>query len=221
MQTNTTNQSTSKLDTYSSFSERLRPRTFQELLLPDSITSKLNLMCEGSEVMNMIFYGPPGTGKSSCALIFEKSDNFSLYKINAANLNSIDDVKKHMKYFSTSISFYGTKKIVLIDEADKLSSNAQATLRGVIEESLNNCRFILTTNKLSQIEAPLKSRCIPLNFALSYKAINLMIAKLANTIISRLQEIDCKLDKSRIFEIVAMNFPDYRAIANDIEFELL
>ena len=62
---------------------------------------------------------------------------------------------------------------------------------------------------------------MPLNFALSYKEINLMIAKLANTIMSRLQEIDCKLDKSRIFEIVAMNFPDYRSIANDIEFELL
>ena len=221
MQTNTTNQSTSKLETYPSFSERLRPRHFQELLLPDSITSKLNLMCEGSEVMNMIFHGPPGTGKSSCALIFEKFDNFSLYKLNAANLNSIDDVKKHMKHFSTSVSFYGTKKIVLIDEADKLSQSAQAALRGIIDGSVNNCRFILTTNKLSQIESPLKSRCMPLNFALSYKEINLMIAKLTNTVHSRLEEIDCKFDDKRISEIVAMNFPDYRAIANAVEFELI
>jgi replication factor C small subunit len=221
MQTNSKTQSTNTLNTYPSFSERLRPRTFQELLLPDSITSKLNLMCEGSEVMNMIFYGPPGTGKSSCALIFEKSDNFSLYKINAANLNSIDDVKKHMKYFSTSISFYGTKKLVLIDEADKLSQSAQAALRCIIEESVNNCRFIFTTNKLSRIEKPLQSRCMPLNFALSYKEINLMIAKLTNTVHSRLEEIDCKFDGNRISEIVAMNFPDYRAIANAVEFELI
>ena len=221
MQTNTTNQSTSKLETYPSFSERLRPRHFQELLLPDSITSKLNLMCEGSEVMNMIFYGPPGSGKTSCAVIYAKSENFSLYKMNAADSNSNEVVKKHIKPFSTSTSFYGNKKLVLIDEADKLSASAQAALRGIIDGSVNNCRFILTTNKLSQIESPLKSRCMPLNFALSYKEINLMIAKLANTIMSRLQEIDCKLDKSRIFEIVAMNFPDYRSIANDIEFELL
>ena len=69
MQTNSKTQSTNTFNTYPSFSERLRPRTFEELLLPDSITSKLNLMCEGSEVMNMIFHGPPGTGKSSCALI--------------------------------------------------------------------------------------------------------------------------------------------------------
>ena len=221
MQTNSKTQSTKKLNTYPSFSERLRPRTFQELLLPDSITSKLNLMCEGSEVMNMIFYGPPGTGKSSCALIFEKSDNFSLYKINAANSNSSEIVNKYIRSFSSSVSFYGNKKIVLIDEADKLSSNAQATLRGVIEESINNCRFIFTTNKLSQIQAPLQSRCMPLNFALSNKEINLMIAKLTNTVHSRLEEIDCKFDDKRISEIVAMNFPDYRAIANAVEFELI
>ena len=62
---------------------------------------------------------------------------------------------------------------------------------------------------------------MPLNFALSNKEINLMIAKLINTVQSRLEEIDCKFDDKRISEIVAMNFPDYRAIANAVEFELI
>ena len=62
---------------------------------------------------------------------------------------------------------------------------------------------------------------MPLNFALSNKEINLMIAKLINTVHSRLEEIDYKFDDKRISEIVAMNFPDYRAIANAVEFELI
>ena len=62
---------------------------------------------------------------------------------------------------------------------------------------------------------------MPLNFALSNKEINLMIAKLINTVHSRLVEIDCKFDDKRISEIVALNFPDYRAIANAVEFELI
>lgn len=221
MQTLTKKQSQSNLIAYHSFSELMRPRTFQELLLPTSTISSLNTMLEKVELMNMIFYGPPGTGKTSCASIFSESDDFSVYKINAANLSSIDELKKNVKGFSNTLSMFESKKFVLIDEADRLSSTAQETLRAILDDSLSNCRFILTTNEFSKIQDQLKSRCMPVSFSISLQCKDEMTKKLLNNIQSKLQMIDFEIDNSRVSEIVAMNFPDYRAIANAFEFELL
>lgn len=206
---------------YSSFSERLRPRTIDELLIPDESIAKFKAMIQSRNVMNMIFYGSPGTGKTTCANLIGKSDNMEMLKLNAALFTGIDDIRKKVENYATSISLFGDKKIVLLDESDHLSSNAQASLRGLIEESMSNCRFILTANQLRKIHEPLQSRCRPFCFDVQFSRQDTSILKLTKTIQSRLKEMNIQIDQSIIHQIVVMKFPDYRAIANEIEFEVM
>jgi len=207
---------------YSTLSERLRPRSIDELLLPDSIINKLQRMVDTQEVMNMIFYGSPGTGKTSCAHLMNGENGFcNMLYLNAAKDNGIDDMKKKVENYATSKSLFGGMKIVILDEADHLSNSAQASLRGLIELTSQNCRYILTANKLAKIQEPLKSRCRPICFDAPYQLLDALIAKLIRTIKSRLMEIGQTVDESKLRQLVTLKFPDYRAIANNIEFELL
>ena len=206
---------------YPTFAERLRPRNFDELLIADAVIEKFKKMIQSEDVMNMIFYGMPGTGKTTCANIFASSECFDTLKINASMTNSVDDIRNQVERYASSMSLYSNRKIVLLDESDYLSNSAQASLRGLIEKTVANCRFILTVNNLQKIQDPLKSRCRPFCFDVPFLSLNTSIAKLIKTIQSRLIEINVEIDESKLRQIVVMKFPDYRAIANDIEFELL
>jgi len=206
---------------YPSFSERLRPRTIDELLISNQSIAKFNAMIKSRDVMNMIFYGSPGTGKTSCANLIAKLSDLSALYINASLTNSVDDIRGYVGLFASSKSFFGTTKIVLLDESDYLSKNAQASLRNLIEKTIGNCRFILTANVLSKIDQPLQSRCRPFCFEVPISSINESIEKLIQIIKHRLQELNFEIDESRLREIVVLKFPDYRAIANEIEFEFL
>ena len=206
---------------YSNFSERLRPRTIDELLISESSIAKFNAMIHSRDVMNMIFYGSPGTGKTTCANLIGNSPGIEMLYVNASLTNRIDDIRKQVERYATSMSLYGNTKIVLLDESDFLSTGVQASLRGLIEDTIDSCRFILTSNGLQNIQEPLKSRCRPFCFDVPYLSLNVSIKKLTRTIEHRLTEINVSIDDERLRQIVAMKFPDYRAIANDIEFDLL
>jgi replication-associated recombination protein RarA len=206
---------------YSNFSERLRPRTIEELLISDSSIAKFNAMIHSRDVMNMIFYGSHGTGKTTCANLIGKSPGIEMLYVNASLTNRIEDIRNQVERYATSMSLYGDTKIVLLDESDYLSKSAQASLRGLIEKTISNCRFILTSNVLSNIQQPLQSRCRPFCFDVPFLSLNESIEKLTQTIEHRLTEINVSIDEERLRQIVVMKFPDYRAIANDIEFELL
>jgi replication-associated recombination protein RarA len=178
-------------------------------------------MIDSKNVMNMIFYGSPGTGKTSCANIITKSQDFDLISMNASLEKSLSIVKNIIEPFTTAMSLYQSKKIVFLDEADFLNKDAQAALRIVIEESYDNCRFILTANKLSKIDPAIQSRCLPICFDSPLKDMPNIIAKVSSTIKNRLNEVDVKIDDATLHEIVNFNYPDYRTIANKIEFQFL
>jgi DNA polymerase III delta prime subunit len=205
---------------YATFSERLRPRKVDELLIPDSTISKFKSMIESRDVMNMIFYGSPGTGKTTCAELIANSPDFEMLHLNASSENSVADIEKKVHRYATSMSLFQASKFVLLDEADYLTMKAQASLRSLIEKSISNCRFILTANVLKKIQEPLQSRCKPFCFDAPFHAMSDYKLKLVTTVKSRLSEIDRNIDDARLQNIVSMKFPDYRAIANDIDFEL-
>jgi putative ATPase len=206
---------------YSNFSERLRPRTIEELLISDSSITKFNAMINSRDVMNMIFYGSHGTGKTTCANLIGNSPGIEMLYFNALLTNRIDEIRRQVERYATSMSLYGNTKIVLLDEFDFLPTSAQVFIRGLIEETIGSCRFILTANGLHNIQEPLQSRCRPFCFDVPFLSLNESIEKLIQTIKSRLKELNSDLDESRLRQIVVMKFPDYRAIANEIEFELL
>lgn len=202
-------------------SEYLRPNNFDDIALPSQLRDKLQKMFDSKEVMNMLLYGKPGTGKTTVAKIFVNSDMYETIELNGSVQTSIDDIRKTVQNFATSCSMFNAHKICFIDEADYLSKNAQAGLRNVIESTSKNCRFIFTANDISKIHPALCSRLLTINFDLTSsqttEAMNLYI----KMTIEKLKIKNENLDESRVKRLIEIYYPDYRAIANHIEFELI
>ena len=202
-------------------SEKLRPKNFDELVLDDFFKKKLKKMYDSRNVLNMIFYGKPGSGKTSAAKIFADSDEFDTLPINGSLETQIDVVRTKILNFATTMSMYQHHKICFIDEADYLSKSSQASLRGVIEETSKNCRYIFTANDISKMHPALCSRLMPLCFDMTPTQIEVELEKYKIRIITILKLQSPDTDEQRISRLIDMNYPDYRTIANKIEFEML
>jgi replication factor C subunit 3/5 len=197
-------------------SEALRPRSFQELMLPAEMIEKLSKMVETDQIMNMIFAGRPAAGKTSAARLLQK--NCEALFVNASSANDATYIKKNIFSYASTVPVSLKQKIVILDEADYLTKAAQASLRALIEDAYKNCRFILIVNDIKMIDAALISRCMPVYFDIKVTEIDSMISKYIRIVQERLKERSIEMPNQKLNEIVKSKFPDFRAIANEIEF---
>lgn len=211
--TSVTNQSN---NTQLPLSEVLRPRSFQDLMLPEETIRKFSKMIETDQIMNMIFSGRPGAGKTSAARLI--AQNRESLCINASKENDLLFIKKNVSSYARTLAVTLKQKIIIFDEADHLTEASQAALRALIEESYTNCRFILIVNNIKKIDPALISRCMPVYFDIKSTNIDSMIFKYIKIIDQRLREHSIEIPKQTLVQIVKIKFPDFRAIANEIEF---
>jgi DNA polymerase III delta prime subunit len=138
--------------------------------------------------------------------------------INGSDESGIDTLRVKIKGFASSVSLTGTgRKVIIIDEADYLTANAQAAFRGVIEEFSKNCSFIFTCNFKNRIIQPLHSRCAVIDFKLQ----NGQKAKMASAFLKRVEQIlkeeKVSYDLKVVAELITKFFPDYRRILNELQ----
>lgn len=210
-----------ELTTTSPLSERLRPTSFDELTLDEKIKSRLQKMHEQNNVMNMLFYGEAGTGKTTAAKILAKNKIYDDDYFDISNDNSIDFVRKNIIERAFSNSLYGEKRLLILDEADALSVPTQNALKVTIEQSEDLCRFIFITNNPDKIIEPIKSRLLSVRFDPMPNDNEIILAH-TKTVIEKMKCIRPSLnddDICKIESIVKAAYPDFRTIANEIEFE--
>ena len=148
-------------------SELLRPKRLDELTLPDRTLSGLQRMFDAQIPDNMLLFGPPGTGKTSTARIFTEQRGFyGTLHVDGSNETGVENIRRVIEGFASCYAFTPGIKICVIDDADYLSKQAQASLRGVIERYSSNCRFILTVNDATKIDEANRSR-LPASVSLS------------------------------------------------------
>ncbi|KPP57531.1 hypothetical protein Z043_124734, partial [Scleropages formosus] len=151
--------------------EKYRPQTLDDLISHQDILSTIQKFISEDRLPHLLFYGPPGTGKTStilaCArqLYKDKEFNSMVLELNASDDRGIDVVRGPILSFaSTRTIFKKGFKLVILDEADAMTQDAQNALRRVIEKFTENTRFCLICNYLSKIIPALQSRCTRFRF---------------------------------------------------------
>jgi len=144
--------------THSLLVEKYRPNNLENYVGNENIKKSISKYLEQNDIQNLIFYGPAGTGKTTLAkLIVNNLDCESIY-INASDERGIETIRDKVSSFA-SVASFKPLKVVILDEADFLTIQAQASLRNIIETFSRTTRFIMTCNFVERIIDPLQSRC--------------------------------------------------------------
>ena len=166
--------------------EKYRPSTLEEVVGQEAIVERLKHYVKDDDLSNVLFAGPAGVGKTTSAIAIARElygDNWreNFLELNASDERGIDVIRDRVKSFART-SFGGVNyRIIFLDEADALTSDAQAALRRTMEQFSNNVRFILSCNYSSQIIDPIQSRCAVFRFSpLSDDAVETQIRLIAD-----------------------------------------
>eukprot|EP00903_Cladosiphon_okamuranus_P011117 g10493.t1 len=151
--------------------EKYRPSSLDELVAHEDIVGILQKLIDSNKLPHLLFYGPPGTGKTSTILACAKKLYGADFKMMVLELNASDDrgidvVRGQIKEFAgTKRLFSSGVKLVILDEADAMTSDAQFALRRVIEKYTKHTRFCMICNYVNKIIPALQSRCTKFRFA--------------------------------------------------------
>ena len=199
------------------WTEKYRPKTVEDCILPDAIKTTFQEYVKSGHIPNLLLSGTAGVGKTTIAKALCNEIGCDFMVMNCSDTNGVDDVRWKIKGYASSVSLSGGRKVIILDEADFLSSNAQAALRGSIEEFAGNCSFIFTCNQKNRIMEPIHSRCAVIDFRIQ----NGQRAKMAASFFKRvewiLQQENVTYDKEVIAELIKKYFPDNRRILNELQ----
>jgi DNA polymerase III delta prime subunit len=138
--------------------EKYRPRKLTEYVGNEHLKQKVSDYLQSGDVPHLLFFGKAGTGKTTLAKLIVNSINCDYIIINASDENNVDTVRNKVKGFASTIGFKDMK-IIILDEFDYMTPNAQAILRNLMETFSKHCRFILTCNYVEKVIDPIQSRC--------------------------------------------------------------
>jgi DNA polymerase III delta prime subunit len=138
--------------------EKYRPSKLEDYVGNEHLKNKVEGYLESGDVPHLLLYGKAGTGKTTLAKLIVNSIECDYMVINASDENNVDTVRNKVKNFASSMGFKPMKMIIL-DEFDYMTPNAQAILRNLMETFSKHCRFILTCNYVEKIIDPIQSRC--------------------------------------------------------------
>ena len=138
--------------------EKYRPTILDNYIGNEHLKDKVSVYLESGDLPHLLLYGKAGTGKTTLAKLLVKNIECDYMYINASDENNVDTVRTKVKNFASTIGFKDMK-IIILDECDYITPNAQAALRNLMETFSKHCRFILTCNYVERIIDPIQSRC--------------------------------------------------------------
>tara|TARA_Y100000592_G_scaffold100804_1_gene182921 strand:- start:2011 stop:2925 length:915 start_codon:yes stop_codon:yes gene_type:complete len=190
--------------------EKYRPIKLDNYVGNENIKSVISKYLEQNDIQNFIFYGPAGTGKTTLAKLIIKNLDCDYIYINASDERGIETIRDKVSGFA-SVASFKSLKVIILDEADFLTIQAQASLRNIIETFSRTTRFILTCNFIERIIDPLQSRCQVLKIVPPSKK---EVAKHLSWIMDE-EGINHRMDD--LGSIVLQYYPDLRKCINTIQ----
>jgi replication factor C small subunit len=193
------------------WTEKYRPNTLTDYVFRDDAQrQQVQGWVNSGAIPHLLFSGAPGVGKTTLAKILVNElgiDDFDVLEINASRENSVDTIRDKITGFVSTMPF-GPFKIVLLDEADYISPNGQAALRGVMETYHASARFILTCNYPNRVIPALHSRCQ--GFHIERVDVTEFTARMATVLVT--EGVEFELDTLDTY--VKATYPDLRKCLN-------
>ena len=190
--------------------EKYRPSTLDTYIGNEHLKSKVSVYLESGDLPHLLLYGKAGTGKTTLAKILVNNIECDYMYINASDENSVDTVRTKVRGFASTMGFKDYK-IIILDECDYITPNAQAALRNLMETFSKHCRFILTCNFVERIIDPIQSRCQ------SFQVIPPSKKEVAIHMTNILKEEDVVSKMDDIAGLVNAGYPDIRRVINSCQ----
>ena len=187
--------------------EKYRPDTLDGYVGNEHIIEKVKIYIENEDVPHLLLYGQAGTGKTTLAKIITNQIDCDVMYVNASDENSVDAVRDKIRGFASSVGFRKWK-VIILDESDYLTPNAQAALRNLMETFSKTTRFILTCNYVEKIIDPIQSRCQ--TFSITPPSKKEVAIRLANI----LDTENVEYVMGDIGVLVNSGYPDIRRVLN-------
>ena len=187
--------------------EKYRPDTLNGYLGNETFIDSLKQWIGKNDFPNLLLYGPAGTGKTTAAKLVVKNINCDFLYLNCSDENGIDTIRDKVKQFASGATFKPLK-VIILDEADFLTINAQAALRNIIESFSLTTRFIFTCNYVERIIDALQSRLT--SFHLTVADVKIV----AKHLVSILDAESVEYDKHDVVNIIKKTYPDIRRALN-------
>lgn len=197
--------------------ERYRPKKVEDCILPEYLKSVFQEYVNKKYIPNLLLTGTPGVGKTTVAKAMCNEIGCDYMMINGSEERGIGILRSKIMQYASSVSFSGGKKVIIIDEADNLTPDAQAGMRAAIEEFSSNCSFIFTCNHKARLIDAIHSRCSVIEFKIK----NGNKVKMAAAFMKRVQQVlkleNVKYDTEVVAQIIQKHFPDYRRVLNELQ----
>lgn len=201
------------------FVNKYAPSKVEECILPKEIKKTFISYRDTKQIPNLILHGSSGIGKTAVILALSKELKIDFMKINGSNEGrSIDTVRNKISSYASTISLYSSgKKILLLDEADNLTFDAQKALLGIIEETQSNCVYVFTCNYVNKLLPAIHSRASSIHFSIPSEEKPKLAVEFFERLMNILNEENIQYDKKVLIELVQRYFPDFRRTLHELQ----
>jgi replication factor C small subunit len=189
------------------WTEKYRPTKLDDYVGNEHLKTKVAGYLENDDIPHLLLFGRAGTGKTTLAKLIVKSIDCDYMIINASDENNVEMVRTKVKNFASSMGFKKFK-VIILDEFDYMSKEAQAILRNLMETFSAHCRFILTCNYVEKVIEPIQSRCQSFQIVPpTKKDVAIQMSKI-------LKAESIEFDVKDLVPIIDASYPDIRKVIN-------